>query len=49
MPDTQTSSQPEQIDLGAEAVRLAELGYAVFPCCDPRNDDSPDGKKGKNR
>lgn len=36
-----------EINLGEEAARLAELGYAVFPCRDPRNDDSPDGKKGK--
>ncbi len=36
-----------EINLGEEAARLAGLGYAVFPCCDPRNDDSHAGKKGK--
>lgn len=36
-----------EIDLGVEAARLAKLGYAVFPCRDPRDDDSPEGKKGK--
>ncbi len=36
-----------KINLGDEATHLAGLGYAVFPCFDPRNDDSPVGKKGK--
>jgi len=33
--------------LPLEAQRIAELGYHVFPCRDPRDDPSEDGKKGK--
>ena len=33
--------------LPLEAERIAELGYPVFPCRDPRDDPSPVGKRGK--
>jgi hypothetical protein len=33
--------------LPIEAERIAEMGYPVFPCRDPRDDPSPVGKKGK--
>ncbi|MCL2625113.1 MAG: bifunctional DNA primase/polymerase, partial [Planctomycetaceae bacterium] len=33
--------------LPLEAQRIAELGYPVFPCRDPRDDPSEVGKKGK--
>ena len=35
------------INLPQEAERIAELGYPVFPCRDPRDDPSPVGKRGK--
>ena len=34
-------------NLPQEAERLAELGYPVFPCFDPRTDPSTPGKRGK--
>ena len=34
-------------NLPQEAERIAELGYPVFPCRDPRDDPSPLSKRGK--
>ena len=34
-------------NLPLEAERIAEMGYPVFPCRDPRDDPADPGKKGK--